>query len=230
MTTFKAKCKHKDDIDILRKECKSCCELFIANEVYGINDKKKLYCKLCKNQHENYAYKEYFVKDMLDRKGFSYIHNSIIRPGVCKSTMTRPDFLVTENPLFKIVIEVDENQHSGYKKMCDTSVHKEIARMISIKENDLGGSPLVFIRFNPDKYKSHNILDMANRLKVLRNLLYSLKHREIVLCDILVYYLFYDGYDGIKESPLTYVIDNGIKIKHTHPKYPDIEEYQISLE
>ena len=49
-----------------------------------------------------------------------------------------------------IIVEVDENQHKNNRYICDNK------RMMELFV-DLGNRPIVFIKFNPDKYKSNNI-------------------------------------------------------------------------
>lgn len=62
-------------------------------------------------------------------------------------SLRRPDALIQLND-YNIIIEVDENQHSGYQ--CDNK------RSMTIFQ-DLGNSPLTIIRFNPDSYTKNGI-------------------------------------------------------------------------
>jgi hypothetical protein len=56
----------------------------------------------------------------------------------------RPDGLI-DMLTHVIIVEIDENQHSGYDVMCDNRRTMELSR-------DLNRRPIVFIRVNPDKY------------------------------------------------------------------------------
>ena len=44
-----------------------------------------------------------------------------------------------------IIIEVDENKHNSYDCICENK------RLMQLSK-DIGHRPIVFIRFNPDKY------------------------------------------------------------------------------
>lgn len=158
------------------------------------------------------------------------MHNNSVKPDNCRSTGFRPDIVLPSiNVLFKVIIEVDENQHSGYKKLCESSVHKELSRLISIYENDFGGEPLVIIRFNPDKYKSDVQHGMVKRFSMLRNLLRSLRNKTSFESLLMCYYLYYDGFTGIAESPIKYELKDGaLVVDHKHPKYEEIK-YIIKL-
>jgi len=57
-----------------------------------------------------------------------------------------------------------------------------------------------FIRFNPDNYKNHEtklVKSYKGREKKLLDILNGLKNRNEIKIPLSVYYLFYDGYDGI---------------------------------
>jgi hypothetical protein len=60
----------------------------------------------------------------------------------------RPDGLI-DCLTHSVIIEIDEDQHSGYDQICDN-------RRIMELFQDLGNRPVVFIRINPDSYKSDN--------------------------------------------------------------------------
>ena len=57
----------------------------------------------------------------------------------------RPDVLIDDGG-FPVIIECDENKHSGYDSSCE---NKRVMELFS----DLGSRPLRMIRFNPDAYK-----------------------------------------------------------------------------
>jgi len=61
----------------------------------------------------------------------------------------RPDLLLDMGYQI-IIIEVDENQHIDYNTSCENKRIMELSR-------DLGHRPIIFIRFNPDDYKSGEI-------------------------------------------------------------------------
>ena len=85
---------------------------------------------------------------------------------ICADVGYRPDF-VFERYTHTVVLECDELQHSPKGYSCDNK------RMVDIF-NSYGGLPVVFIRFNPDRYKiggkSRNQL-FAQRLSALLTVL-----------------------------------------------------------
>jgi hypothetical protein len=139
---------HKEDkmINVTSKRCVYCCDTIISNPKY------RGHCTNCfMNLYpdepiaRNYKVKEKHVADYLFIHFKKYIesYDRKIKGGCSKK---RPDFLID---LFThcIIIEVDENQHFDYP--CENE------RMMSIFQ-DLGNRPIIFIRFNPDKYKDKN--------------------------------------------------------------------------
>jgi hypothetical protein len=109
----------------------------------------------------------------------------------------RPD-IVYDMETHVVIIEVDENQHKN-SNYCREG---EYFRMISIF-NSYGGTPVIFIRYNPDSYKDikgeKDKIDNIKREEIL--LKWIEKARDNIpksLCNII--YLFYDGYNKkIKE-------------------------------
>ena len=107
-----------------------------------------------------------------------------------------------------IIIEVDENQHTSYDCSCENKRLMELSQ-------DIGHRNLIFIRFNPDSYKTREnktikscwkinkvsgILiissksDWNNRLKVLEETLEYWINNETDK-TIEVVQLFYDGFE-----------------------------------
>ena len=93
----------------------------------------------------NYKIKEKHVSDYIKLYFKEYVesYDKQIQGGCSKK---RPDIFID---LFthSIIIEIDENQHFDYS--CENK------RMMQIFE-DLANRPIVFIRFNPDKYIDEN--------------------------------------------------------------------------
>jgi len=132
-------------------------------------------------KHKHDKYKE-TVKEFLLSKGITFeSYDSKIQ-----DSKYRPDFVI-DYGTFKVIIEVDENQHSEYSRMC--SIH-----------SDFGGVPILFLRYNPDTYhiKGESIRSNDNyRLTKLFEILTQLRNVEIIKYPLLVCYLFYDEFDGI---------------------------------
>ena len=106
----------------------------------------------------------------------------------------RPDF-VYETPTHFLVVEVDENQHRGYTRECETT------RMINISQSF--GMPTIFIRFNPDRYKppdGQTQWTKTNRFKTLRGWITHLLKPESAPTSpnefLRVLYICYNGFSG----------------------------------
>ena len=143
------KCKHNK----YKRYCKECggsglcksswCETIVKKKYEG-------YCLHCfmhlfpdKPVTRNYKTKE---KDVVDRvketyPDFDWVHDKKIQDGCSKR---RPDLLLDLGSHI-IIIEIDEDKHSGYDNTCENKRLMELSQ-------DVHHRPIVFIRFNPDKY------------------------------------------------------------------------------
>jgi len=85
-----------------------------------------------------YRVKQLFIEKELREEfpSVKFVSDERIKGG---SSYRRPDLLIDRKTHF-VIVEIDENQHPQSKERID-----QIQR-------DLGGSPLVLIRFNPDAY------------------------------------------------------------------------------
>ena len=72
---------------------------------------------------------------------FSWVCDKKVQDGC---SLRRPDLLLDMGTHI-IIVEVDENKHSGYDCSCENKRLMEISQ-------DSGHRPIVFIRFNPDGY------------------------------------------------------------------------------
>ena len=89
-------------------------------------------------------------KDIVDRitqhfPDFTWISDKKIEDGCSRR---RPDLLLDVGTHI-IIVEVDENKHDSYDCSCENK------RLMQISQ-DLQHRPIVFIRFNPDKYTDEN--------------------------------------------------------------------------
>lgn len=134
-------------INVVESKCITCNLYYL----YLDNNNK---CETC-NEHtlnRMMRYKEKSVGDYFNTKGITFsTENKTITPEC--NPKTRPDYFI-DLLTFGIIIEVDENQHKSYDCEC------ELVRMINIHE--AYGNKLIFIRFNPDKYKNNKneIIDL----------------------------------------------------------------------
>jgi len=92
----------------------------------------------------NYKTKEKEVVDYVlhHYPDFSWVADKKIQSGC---SLRRPDLLLDMGTHI-IIIEIDENKHSGYDCSCENKRLMEISQ-------DLHHRSIVFIRFNPDSYK-----------------------------------------------------------------------------
>ena len=142
---FKAYCKECGGSGL----CKSSwCETTKSNKAY------EGYCLYCfmnlfpdKPVIRNYKTKEKEVVDRIKEifPEFTWIHDKKIQDGCSKR---RPDLLLDLGSHI-IIIEIDENKHSEYECSCENKRIMEISK-------DVYHRPIVFIRFNPDKYIDEN--------------------------------------------------------------------------
>jgi hypothetical protein len=132
--------------------------------------------------------KELVVKAWLDAAGIAYeSHDRTIERGAC--VLYRPDFRFDAGT-HRVCLEVDEHQHQSYACECEQT------RMVNIAHAE-GGMPLIFIRYNPDKYKTRTKRAMdpshhARKDELLGCLHHALNNLPSSFCE--AHYLFYDGY------------------------------------
>ena len=143
--------KHKKDgmINIISKRCKSdWCDTH-ANKKYDD------YCLHCfvhlfpdRELSRNYKTKEKTVSDFITNEfpHFDWIVDKTIQGGCSRR---RPDILLDLGCQI-LIIEIDEDQHTRYDCSCENK------RIMQIYE-DLNHRPIIFIRFNPDKYNNKGI-------------------------------------------------------------------------
>ena len=141
--------KTEDMVCVFGKKCKSeWCLTQVRNKYDG-------YCLFCyinlfpdKPVTRNYKTKEYAVIEYVKTQfpNHNWIADKIVNGGCSKR---RPDLLLD---LFYqvVIIEIDENQHISYDCSCQNKRIMELSQ-------DLCHRPIIFIRFNPDDYKSNEI-------------------------------------------------------------------------
>ena len=187
-STYPVRCElHslKTDINILERRCSACNILNFIR----VGD------TLCDDCHQDSTtdvchIKENHIKDILDSNNIIYeSYDKIINIECSKK---RPDFVIpSKSGLYKIILEVDENQHTSYACECEQT------RMIQLHQ-DFEGFSIVFIRFNPDSYIDNlNIKhsDYTGRDKKLLDVIKSFDNVHIInYCEII--YMYYDGFDG----------------------------------
>jgi EsV-1-7 cysteine-rich motif len=175
--------QENDEANLCLQRCKRCSSIEICNKD-GLCFEYCINSELFKRHNHR---KELRIKKLLENKidQSFYSYDKVIDSSC---SLRRPDFAYDCKTHYTI-IEVDENQHSGYLESCEISRMKEITQSI--------GMPTIFIRYNPDEYKSDNEL---NKTKREQKLIESINHcmtLEPKNSDefLRVMYLFYDGFE-----------------------------------
>ena len=169
--------------------CKNCHE----QPVFGHDT-----CKICRSKDKYKKNRELRIKEFLEGENINILsHNKVLDISCVKR---RPDFITFYNNKY-IIIEVDEHQHKYYKCTCEQSRMYEIHQMCN-------GYPVIFIRFNPDKYinsKGKKIVAYRGREAKLKKLFLKLIETEHTR-GLYAHYMFYDGCDGLFEEHALYAI------------------------
>ena len=102
---------------------------------------------LLKPAMRNHKTKEKEVVDcvMQHYPQFTWVADRRVQDGCSRR---RPDLLLDMGSHI-LIVEIDENKHSGYDCSCENKRLMEISQ-------DLQHRPIVFIRFNPDSYKTQD--------------------------------------------------------------------------
>lgn len=193
--------------------------LLIKNNTYKKNNKNKISkqrkehywnlpkcikCKLniARLDYDNHCFRcfcYYFPDDKrIKQKRLykqHYIHDNIIVPTFSEYLISydkqidkscskrRPDWYF-DLGTHCVILECDENQH--FNKGCEEKREMEIFQ-------DLGNRPIIFIRFNPDKYNDNKgcfYFDKDNRFKIRKN---EFEKRKGKLIHVLNYWIKYNN-------------------------------------
>jgi hypothetical protein len=122
-------------------------------------------------------------------------YDRMIQDTDTRCSKRRPDFVIDKGT-YKIIVEVDENQHMSYACECEQTRMRQIYF-------DLGGQDLVFIRYNPDSYKDQygkkKLTRDITRERALLDLLKCFDNVDSIEEQVRIYYMYYDGYSGTPE-------------------------------
>jgi hypothetical protein len=175
IATCCTKCKTDEMIDLKHEMCKS--NYLEEGKTFECNTrgnkKYKGYCTRCYSYHFpndpltfqiRCKTKEQAVRDYINENFKGFQHDIPLWIGGCDCTHKRriDHRKLIGNTL--LCIETDENQHKGYDKEDEETRYNDLMM--------IHGGKLIFIRFNPDKYKEKNINKnptIATRLIVLKD-------------------------------------------------------------
>ena len=134
----------------------------------------------------NYKTKEKHVVDRIKETfpNFTWVADKSVKDG-CSNR--RPDLLLDLGSHI-IIVEIDENKHNAYECSCENK------RLMLISQ-DVGHRPIVFIRFNPDAYKSTEgpirscwKLNMLGVMTILKTKMEEWEHRLDCLLKQIQYW------------------------------------------
>ena len=183
--------KKDDEQNLIEMPCISCNLIMILDK----NNK----CEYCNPEIFNTARlaKQNALMNYLDnRKLHGKSTDIIINNGECGKE--RPDRIYELKDKI-IILECDENQHKDRQCSC------EQIRMVNIGQS-YGGTPVYFIRWNPDDYLPENDKKepeiITKRYKLLGDLLDSIIKEKTILPIALVssLYMYYDGWSSLAEE------------------------------
>jgi hypothetical protein len=184
--------RSESDINLVEKPCKSCGLTMVLNA--------DLVCEYCVPGIHTAVrlQKQRALMEYLDSCKFLPLATSTDKIIESSCGKERPD-RTYECSDKVIIIECDEYQHRDRAPECETIRMKNIGQMY-------GGTPVYFLRWNPDNYAPLNPLKgmelTKSRYKLLANILKDLIENRTTLpkCLVGALYLYYDGWDSITTS------------------------------
>jgi hypothetical protein len=180
---------HKDDNDInmVERTCEKCGKIDVLRE-------DNICINFCSMEESDVKYKR--RQKLKESRVVSLLTEHFGEPNICDRIVEneceikqRPD-IVYECKTHIVICEIDENRHRSY---CDLG---EVNKMKNIYTAYGGEMPIVFIRYNPDKFKvDGKVVNIPNEKKEKMLLLWVKKAiNEIPTGMISIIYLYYDNY------------------------------------
>jgi hypothetical protein len=183
--------KTQDEMNLVERACASCGLIYILDN----NDK----CEMCNPESWATARlaKQNALMDYLDVRNLNGLStDTTIDSGLCGKE--RPDRVYDFTDKI-VVLECDEHQHRERACVCEQT------RMINIGQS-FGGTPVYFIRWNPDDYSPENNRKqpelLAKRHKLVGDLISDIKNGKAILPIALVsvIYLYYDDWSCLADE------------------------------
>jgi energy-coupling factor transporter ATP-binding protein EcfA2 len=116
-----------------------------------------------------------------------------------KDKRARIDFMIVMQGVV-VLLENDENQHDWVPTLCDVKRMGECYETMAVGGNTL---PLVFMRFNPHKYRidgqvQRDSTQISRRLRMLNEVLLNPDHQIFdKTVPLKIMHMFYDTNDGV---------------------------------
>lgn len=174
----------QDLIDLNSVFCKKCKLWKVSGEPY--------LCSYCKSDSiSRQKTKEMKVVNFFRDKNICFDHNKSIGKNY---GYYKPDLLF-QYSTHNIIIEVDENQHQGYNKICERGREHNIYLCFN--------KPVIFLRFNVDKFSINNIIQKVLFVKRLDKLYerFVYHSKNIPNEELTIEFLFYNDYSELNKNP-----------------------------
>ncbi len=177
--------RNPDELNLVHENCAAC-------HLPGLLSLDTRLCDTCDPETRAYyrGRKERVIKHVLQDAGLIFVHDKVV-DGHKTCGGERPDFRF-EDATHVTVVEVDENQHERNSQNC------EVIRMMNLCYAQW--LPHVFIRYNPDEFKTDgHIYDCDDKYRHAKLLEAVRMARALPIVEdprdmLRVTYLFYDGY------------------------------------
>ena len=179
----------------IKKGCSSCGLQMKLNK-----EGKCEYCRPATFKAVRLAKQNALMEYLDARELIGSVTDKVVEGGMCGKE--RPDRVFDFGDKI-VILECDENQRKGRERECEVTRMKNIGQMF-------GGTPVYFIRWNPDGYTCSEMVaeKVGMRHKRVGDLLLSISEGIITLPNVLVaaHYMYYDGWsnnDDLKWELLT---------------------------
>ena len=183
--------KENDDQNLVERPCISCGLMYVLD-----NEDRCEHCNPVSFTTARLAKQNALMSYLDARDLVGYSTDIAIDRGVCGKE--RPDRVYDFVDKI-VVLECDENQHNDRPCLCEQT------RMVNIGQS-FGGTPVYFIRWNPDNYSPESDRkkpeELAKRHKLVGDLIRDIKNNKHTLPKglVSVIYMYYDGWNSLTET------------------------------
>jgi len=131
---------------------------------------------------------EEYTAKLLEKEGIDFKREHQVSFSCNGGTFCRIDYLyINKGVIF--AIENDEHQHEGYPLSCETRRMVDVKSVFVQDGNDL---PLVWIRYNPDKFSKGETKGKINKKDRVKEIVKLMGKISGKLPPLSIYYCYYD--------------------------------------
>jgi hypothetical protein len=131
---------------------------------------------------------EEYTAKLLEKEGIDFKREHQVSFSCNGGTFCRIDYLyINKGVIF--AIENDEHQHEGYPLSCETKRMVDVKSVFVQDGNDL---PLVWIRYNPDKFSKGETKGKINKKDRVKEIVKLMGKISGELPPLSIYYCYYD--------------------------------------